>query len=48
MKEFGLKEVEIISHSADGKTWYGDWLMPLGWIAKRGLVSVASPESERG
>ncbi len=48
MKEFGLKNVEIIPHPADGKTWCGDWIAPLGWIARKGIVKVFSPESEKG
>ena len=48
LKEFGMRDVRIIPHPADGKTWCGDWIAPMGWIARKGTARILLPEREKG
>jgi hypothetical protein len=40
MEEAGLSEVDLLPLKADGKTRYGDWALPRGWDATRGVLTV--------
>ena len=41
MQAFALEEVELIPCSADGRTAYGDWLVPRAWDAREAVLKVA-------
>lgn len=43
MRQAGLHEVEIMAFPADGKTLFGDWVMPLAWEADEASVRVVDP-----
>jgi len=40
MREAGLTDVEVIEAPADGRTRYGDWLMPLAWDADEARLEL--------
>lgn len=42
LKETGIPNAEIIQYPADGKTAYQDKIMPLGWEATTGKLTVLS------
>jgi len=44
MKAAGLKDTETLYLKADGKTCYGDWVIPLAWKAERGVLCYADGE----
>jgi len=41
MEAIGLADVETVSCRADGRTPYGDWLIPRAWDARSGQLVVA-------
>jgi hypothetical protein len=41
----GLSQVEIASFPADGRTRYGDWVVPLAWDATQAELKIVAPES---
>jgi hypothetical protein len=41
MRAFGLEGVELIPCSADGRTAYGDWLVPRAWDAREAILKTA-------
>ena len=49
LKENGIPNAEIMTFPADGKTAYQDKIMPLGWDATTGKLTILSgPGLERG
>ena len=36
----GLTEVEVLEAPADGRTLFGDWMMPLAWEAEEGSFDI--------
>lgn len=42
----GLSEVEILPLKADGKTVYGDWVIPQAWDANEGILKIVNPYVE--
>lgn len=43
MAEAGLSDVETLPLAADGRTAYGDWVIPQAWDAASALLEVLSP-----
>jgi hypothetical protein len=41
----GLSQVEIASFPADGRTRYGDWVVPLAWDATQAELKIVAPET---
>lgn len=41
----GLSQVEVISFPADGRTRYGDWVVPLAWDATEAELKIVAPET---
>ena len=48
MKEAGMEEVELLPLKADGKTRYGDWVLPRAWDAYDAKLRVVSPQVSDG
>ncbi len=46
MAAFGM-EAETGSAPADGKTVFGDWMMPLAWDAESARLDIIAPEEEK-
>jgi len=46
MREVGLEEVERIAFPADGKTKFGDWMMPIAWDAGEATLEIVSPSAK--
>src|SRR5690554_5786843 len=42
MKKAGLSEVEMLPLRADGKTPYGDWVIPRAWDAEEAVLMNAN------
>ena len=45
MEKIGLKNAEIIEYPANGKTKYGDWIIPQAWDAEDAVLEIVEPES---
>lgn len=43
MRAAGLSEVTILQAPADGRTLYGDWMMPLAWDASAATFDLIPP-----
>ncbi|MDH5686671.1 MAG: DUF4910 domain-containing protein [Candidatus Bathyarchaeota archaeon] len=43
MEKIGLEDVEIIPYKADGKTAYGDWIIPRAWDAEDATLEIIEP-----
>ncbi len=41
----GLSQVEVTSFPADGRTRYGDWVVPLAWDATEAELKIVAPET---
>jgi hypothetical protein len=46
LNEFGLENVEVVKHPADGITKYGDWTMPLAWDVRGAELRIVEPVEE--
>ena len=46
MNEAGLSEVEMLPLKSDGKTAYGDWVIPKGWDAVSARLTAGCGEAE--
>ncbi len=46
MEKAGLSEVELLPLRADGRTPYGDWVIPKAWDARKGVLKIVSPSVE--
>lgn len=44
LRDAGLSQVEQLPLSADGKTRYGDWVIPQAWDAKRAVLRTEQGE----
>ena len=45
MAEAGLDQVQVISFAADGRTAYGDWVVPLAWDVAGAELEIRSPQT---
>jgi hypothetical protein len=43
LRAAGVSSVEIVEAPADGRSVYGDWMMPLAWEADGATFDVISP-----
>ena len=43
MEKIGLEDVEIIPYKADGKTAYGDWIIPRAWDVEDATLEIVEP-----
>jgi len=48
MRRIGLSSVEVIPYKADGRTAYGDWIIPRAWDAHEAVVQIVRPERAAG
>jgi len=48
MRDNKLRDLRKITTPADGKTFVGDWLMPLAWDARAGTVTISAPRKYQG
>jgi len=44
LEENGLVDVELVEVPADGRTRFGDWVMPLAWDAGEATLEIAEPQ----
>jgi hypothetical protein len=44
LRAAGLAEVEILEAPADGKSVFGDWMMPLSWEADKATFDLIAPD----
>ncbi len=44
LREAGMSEVEILEAPADGRSLFGDWMMPLAWEAEGAAFDVIAPD----
>lgn len=47
MGRIGLDEVELLEYAADGRTAYGDWVIPRAWDVEEAELRLVSPWEER-
>jgi len=47
MRRIGLDEVELLEYAADGRTAYGDWVIPRAWDVEEAELRLISPWGER-
>jgi hypothetical protein len=45
LQDAGLSQVEVVSFPADGRTRYGDWVVPLAWDATEAELKIVAPET---
>jgi len=45
LQDAGLSQVEVVSFPADGRTGYGDWVVPLAWDAREAELKIVAPET---
>lgn len=44
LEENGTSDVELVEVPADGRTKYGDWVMPLAWDAGEATLELVEPQ----
>ncbi len=44
LRAAGLANVEILEAPADGRTVFGDWLMPLAWEVEQATFDIVTPQ----
>lgn len=47
-RENGLSRARMVPYKADGKTKYGDTVLPMEWHPKRATLHIAKPEESAG
>lgn len=48
LRQGGARDVELLELKADGRTAYGDWVIPQAWKAKDAELWVVEPEDAAG
>lgn len=43
LEQFGLAEVECLEYAADGRTAYGDWIIPRAWDVDDAVLRIVEP-----
>lgn len=48
LEQFGLSEVECLEYAADGRTAYGDWIIPRAWDVEDAVLRIVEPARSAG
>ncbi len=48
MESIGLVDVEVLSYRADGRTAYGDWIIPRAWDVEDAELEIVEPAEFAG